>query len=150
MIDLKNKKRIPLSIQENKDVVDPESLLNIQTKSFQYFMEKGVGEELKNISPIVAYGGKYELEFLDDFHFEAPEHSFEECQLREITYCAPLRVSVRLTSKESGEVTEQEVFLSLFSQIPDCQSNLRMSRITKMFDLFSVFYICTHLCTSPE
>ncbi len=112
MIDLKNKKRIPLSIQENKDVVDPESLLNIQTKSFQYFMEKGVGEELKNISPIVAYGGKYELEFLDDFHFEAPEHSFEECQLREITYCAPLRVSVRLTSKESGEVTEQEVFLS--------------------------------------
>ena len=73
---------------------------------------QGIKEELKNISPIVGYGGRLELDFLENYHFEEPEYSFEECQMREITYCSALKVPVRLTNKETGEVIEQEALLS--------------------------------------
>ncbi len=87
-------------------------LLEIQLDSFKKFLEVGLKEEFKNISPIVAYGGKYELEFLENYHLEEPEYSFEECKHREITYSASLRVPVRLINRETGEITEQEVFMS--------------------------------------
>ncbi len=93
------------------DVAIP-NLIEIQVNSFKQFIEEGLKEEFNNISPIVAYGGKLELEFLENYRFEEPEYSFEECKHREITYSASLRVPVRLTSKETGEVIEQEVFMS--------------------------------------
>ena len=108
----KPRKRERLNPEVNLDNLDPPSLIEIQQNSFNYFIEKGIREELASVSPIVAYSGKYELEFLDEIRFETPEYSFEECQIREITYSASLRVPIRLINKETGEIIEQEVFMS--------------------------------------
>ena len=104
----------------NKNLYDHEkidepalpSLVQIQRKSFEKFVNEGIKEEFAAISPVSAYGGKYELEFLDNYHLDAPEFSFQECQARELTYASPLRVPVRLVNKETGEILEQEVFMS--------------------------------------
>ena len=112
VLALKTRKRVRLNKEENRDYLDPPSLVDIQIQSFKRFVEEGLKEEFNNISPIVAYGGKYELEFGENYRFDDPEFSFEECQIRELSYTASLRVPVRLIDKESGEVTEQEVFMS--------------------------------------
>jgi len=116
---VKPRERIRLNPQENRDRLDPPGLVDIQKNSFKKFLEEGLKEEFSNVSPIVAYGGKYELEFLEGYHFEDSEYSFEECQIREITYSTSLRVPVRLINKETGEVTEQEVFMSDIPKMSD-------------------------------
>lgn len=103
--------RVPLFKKASEPIEIP-NLISIQVDSFKKFLEEGLKEEFKNISPIVGYGGKYELEFLDGYHIEPPKLSFEECQRREVTYSASLRVPVRLINRETGEVKEQEVFMS--------------------------------------
>ncbi len=112
MTAVKSRPRVSLHTQSKPELVDIPNLIDIQTRSFDKFLEKGLKEEFRNISPIVAYGGKYELEFLEGYRLDEPEYSFEECQHREITYSASLRVPVRLINRETGEVTEQEVFMS--------------------------------------
>ena len=107
--------RVRLNPDDNWDQLSPPNLIGIQTKSFQNFLENGIREELKNISPITGYGGRLELEFLDDYYFEEPEYPFFECQMREITYSSALKVPVRLTNKETGEVVEQ---VALLGDIP--------------------------------
>lgn len=94
------------------EIVEVPNLCEIQLNSFDRFISEGLREEFKNISPIVGYGGKLELEFLDGYRLEPPTYNYEECQKREITYCASLRVPVRLINRETGEVKEQEVFMS--------------------------------------
>jgi DNA-directed RNA polymerase subunit beta len=108
----KQRKRERLHPHVIKENLDPGNLIAIQLKSFKDFVEQGIREELQSISPIVAYGGKYELEFLDGYYLEKPKYSFEECQQREITYATALRVPVRLINRETGEIAEQEVFMS--------------------------------------
>lgn len=112
MVAVKPRKRIRLNPEVNKDNLDPPNLVAIQRNSFRRFLEKGVKEELQQISPIVSYNGKLSLEFSTDYSFDKPEHSFEECQNYEITYSTGLRVPVRLVNKETDEVVEQEVFMS--------------------------------------
>ena len=109
------KLRIRLNPEKNWDELTPPNLIGIQVKSFKRFLDEGIKEEIKNISPIVGYGGKLELEFLEDYYFEAPEHSFIDCQHREITYSSSLKIPVRLTNKETGEVIEQ---VALLGDIP--------------------------------
>jgi DNA-directed RNA polymerase subunit beta len=105
-------KRIPLYDREKSEAVEIPNLIAIQKDSFERFLQEGLKEEFRNISPIIGYGGKYELEFLEGYRIEEPKYSFEECQKREITYSASLRVPVRLINRETGEVKEQEVFMS--------------------------------------
>ncbi len=119
MLALKPRKRVRLNKEQNRDDLDPPSLVEIQLNSFKHFISEGLKEEFRNVSPIVAYGGKFELEFLENFRFDKPEYSFEECQMREITYSSSLRVPVRLVNKESGEITEQEVFMSDIPMMSD-------------------------------
>ncbi|MGE4169323.1 MAG: DNA-directed RNA polymerase subunit beta [Candidatus Margulisiibacteriota bacterium] len=109
---LKPRKRVLLNAKAPENRLEIPNLIEIQLNSFKKFIDEGLKEEFKNISPIVAYGGKYELEFLDGYHLDEPEFSFEECKHREITYSASLRVPVRLINRETGEITEQEVFMS--------------------------------------
>ena len=113
------KERIRLNTETNRDNFTPPNLIDIQRNSFKKFLEAGIKQEFEQISPIVAYGGKYELEFLGSYRFEEPEFSFEECQIREITYSASLRVPIRLINKETGEITEQEVFMSDIPMMSD-------------------------------
>lgn len=112
MKELRHKNRVALHQDIPKETLDVPNLIEIQINSYKQFFEEGLKEEFQNISPIVGYGGKHELEFLDGYRFEEPTYSYEECKHREITYSASLRVPVRLISRETGEVTEQEVFMS--------------------------------------
>jgi DNA-directed RNA polymerase subunit beta len=112
VIGLKPRPRIPLHAHVPSEIVPYPNLVEIQTQSFEKFVREGIRDELKAISPIVGYGGKFELEFLDGYRLEKPSYSLDECQQRELTYSASLRVPVRLTNRETGEVKEQEVFMS--------------------------------------
>ena len=104
--------RVPLYDEPIETILEVPKLTDIQINSFNRFLKQGIKEELKRISPIVAYGGKFELEFLEDYHFDTESASFEECKHQEVTYSAALRVPVRLINRETGEITEQEVFMS--------------------------------------
>ena len=115
----KPRERQRLNSEINLDFLEPPSLIEIQNNSFKAFVEKGIKDELESVSPIVSYNGKYELEFLDGIRFDEPEYSFEECQIREITYAAALRVSIRFVNKETGEVVEQDVFMSDIPMMSD-------------------------------
>lgn len=106
------RKRVLLHGSGDLEISGVPNLIEIQVNSFKRFLEEGLKEEFQNISPIVGYGGKYELEFLDGYRLEEPEYSLEECRRREITYSASLRVPVRLINRETGEIKEQEVFMS--------------------------------------
>lgn len=103
--------RINLHPNAKPDILPVPDLVDIQKGSYERFIREGLKEELKAISPIVGYNGRYELEFLDDYSIGEPEYDLEECKIKEITYAAPLRVSVRLVDKETGEVKIQEVFM---------------------------------------
>ena len=112
MLEKHNNRKLLYNNVSNTDVIDPPDLLEIQKQSFENFIKKGIGEELKAISPISAFSGKFEVSFLDEYVVEKPSHTFEECHKNEITYAAPLKVKVRLNNKEKKEIIDQDVFMS--------------------------------------
>ncbi|MGI9952821.1 DNA-directed RNA polymerase subunit beta [Moorellaceae bacterium AZ2] len=93
-----------------KEVLDLPNLIEVQRKSYQWFIEEGIRETFQEISPIQDFTGNLILEFVD-YSIGEPKYSVEECKERDMTYAAPLRVKVRLINKETGEVKEQEVFM---------------------------------------
>lgn len=96
-----------------KEVLEMPDLVEIQHKSYQWFLHTGLREMFDDVSPIQDFTGNLILEFLD-YGFGEPKYSVEECKNRDVTYAAPLRVRVRLVNKETGEVKEQEVFMGDF------------------------------------
>ena len=90
------------------------NLIDIQTKSYKWFIDEGLREVFEDISPIKDYSDNLILEFLDYSLSDTPKYEQEECKERDVTYEAPLRVKVRLVNKETGEVKEQEVFMGNF------------------------------------
>ena len=85
-------------------------LLEIQKKSYNWFIETGIKEVLQDFSPVENFSGTLRVEF-GDYHFDEPRYSIRESKNRETTYSAPLRVEVRLFNQETGEVKEQEIFM---------------------------------------
>ncbi|MEB3327596.1 MAG: DNA-directed RNA polymerase subunit beta [Candidatus Sericytochromatia bacterium] len=86
-------------------------LIEIQRNSFQWFLEEGLKEELISFSPINDYSNRLELHFLTNYTLGTPKYSVDECRARDATFARPLRIPVRLVSKETGEVKEQEIFV---------------------------------------
>ncbi len=95
------------------EVLDLPNLIEIQQKSYQWFLDEGLKEMFDDISPIEDFTGNLVLEFID-YSLGEPKYSVEEAKERDVTYAAPLRVKVRLINKETGEVKEQEVFMGDF------------------------------------
>jgi DNA-directed RNA polymerase subunit beta len=89
------------------------NLIEIQQKSYQWFLDEGLREMFQDISPIQDFTGNLVLEFID-YSLGEPKYSVDESKERDVTYAAPLRVKVRLINKETGEVKEQEVFMGDF------------------------------------
>ena len=87
------------------------NLVEVQTKSFKWFLEEGLGEVLRDVSPVTDFSGKLQIDFLSHSIAQAPKYSVEECKERDVNYAAPLRVKVRLTNKETGEVQNSDVFM---------------------------------------
>ena len=96
-----------------KEVLEMPNLVEIQHKSYQWFLHEGLRQMFDDVSPIQDFTGNLVLEFLD-YDFGEPKYDVEECKNRDVTYSAPLRVRVRLVNKETGEVKEQEVFMGDF------------------------------------
>ena len=95
------------------EVLPLPNLIEIQKKSYQWFLEEGLRELFDEISPIDSYNGTLSLEF-GDYRFEDPKYSEEECRIMDLTYAAPMWVNVRLINKETGEIQEQDVYMGEF------------------------------------
>ena len=85
-------------------------MLEIQKKSYDWFITTGIKEVFEDLFPVENFSGTLSLEF-GDYHFEEPRYSIKASKDRETTYAAPLKVEVRLFNRETGEVKEQEIFL---------------------------------------
>lgn len=96
-----------------REVLDMPNLIEIQQNSYRWFLDEGLREMFRDISPIQDFTGNLVLEFID-YSLGEPKYDVEECKERDVTYAAPLRVKVRLINKETGEVKEQEVFMGDF------------------------------------
>ena len=90
------------------------NLIDIQTKSYDWFIKEGLREVFEDISPIKDYSDNLILEFIDYSLSDPPKYEQEECKERDVTYAAPLKVRVRLVNRETGEIKEQEVFMGDF------------------------------------
>ena len=108
-------KRTRMSYSKIKEIADVPNLIEIQLDSYKWFLEEGLKEVFEDISPIEDYTGNLILEFVDYSLDEKPKYDIEECKERDTTYCAPLKVKVRLINKETGEIKEQEVFMGDFT-----------------------------------
>ena len=107
-------KRKRMSFSKIKEIADLPNLIEIQVDSYKWFLEEGLKEVFNDISPIEDYTGNLILEFVDYSLDDKPKYDIEECKERDATYCAPLKVKVRLINKETGEIKEQEVFMGDF------------------------------------
>ena len=104
-----------MSFSRINEVLDMPDLIEVQKNSYKRFVEEDLREVLDDISPITDYTEKLVLEFVDySIDFDHPKYSVEECKERDVNYCAPLKVLVRLINKETGEVKEQPVFMGDF------------------------------------
>ncbi|MBQ2747659.1 MAG: DNA-directed RNA polymerase subunit beta, partial [Firmicutes bacterium] len=111
-IKLGRKERMTFS--KINEVAEMPNLIQIQTDSYDWFVEEGLREVFEDISPIKDYADNLSLEFIDYSLTDSPKYEQEECKERDVTYAAPLKVKVRLVNKVTGEVKEQEVFMGDF------------------------------------
>ena len=111
-IEVGRKERMTFS--KINEVSEMPNLIDIQTKSYKWFLDEGLKEVFEDISPIKDYANNLVLEFIDYSLSDPPKYEQEECKERDVTYAAPLKVRVRLVNKETGEVKEQEVFMGDF------------------------------------
>jgi DNA-directed RNA polymerase subunit beta len=101
------------SFSRLKHVLDLPNLIDIQKASFQWFLEEGLRETIDDISPIEDYTGTLAVEF-GEYRFGDPPVSIQECREKDLTYQAPLSMTVRFVNKETGEIREQTVFMGDF------------------------------------
>ena len=115
MHDVKMGRRVRKSFSHVNEVLSMPDLIEVQKNSYYRFLKEDLREVFNDISPIVDYSGKLVLEFVDyRIDLDKPKYSQEESKERDVNYAAPLRVSVRLINKETGEVKQQEVFMGDF------------------------------------
>lgn len=103
--------RTRMSFAKIDEVLEIPDLIEVQKKSYQWFLEEGLKEVFQEISPIESFTGNLALEFVDYRLENNPKYSVEECKDRDTTYAAPLKVKVRLTNRETGEIKESEIFM---------------------------------------
>ena len=96
---------------KSDDILNLPNLVDHQNKSFQWFVEEGLGELLAEISPIDDYTGqKLSIRF-KDYHFEDPKMTEHEARENNVSFEAPLKARIELTNKVTGEVKDQEIYL---------------------------------------
>ena len=98
------------SFSRIKKSYELKDLLEIQKKSYQWFIDTGIKEVFEDLFPVENFSGTLSLEF-GDYHFDEPRYTIKESRDRETTFAAPLKIDVRLFNHETGEVKEQEIFL---------------------------------------
>lgn len=102
------------SFSKIEEVKELPYLIEIQKRSYEWFLREGLREVLLEFSPIEDFTGNLVLEFVDYYLENNPKYSVDECKERDVTYAVPMKVKVRLVNKETGEVKEQDVFMGDF------------------------------------
>ena len=105
-------KGMRMSYSRQKEVLGMPNLIEVQKNSYQWFLDEGLGEAFRDISPITDYSGKLSLAFTG-FHLceEDAKYTIEQCKERDATYAAPLKVKVRLHNRENDEINEHDIFM---------------------------------------
>ena len=117
--EVKHEKCTRKTFSKIGDYIEMPNLIQVQKDSYNWFVEEGLGEVLKDISPIVDYSGNLVLEFLDYYMEDTTKYTMEEAKERDATYSTRLHVKVRLINKETGEIKEQEIYLGDFPLMTD-------------------------------
>ena len=112
-------KNTRMSFEKIKEVLDMPNLIEVQKNSYQWFLDEGLKEVLRDVASITDHNENLELSFVDYRLDEKPKYSITECKERDTTYAAPLRVTARLLNKETGEIKESEVFMGDFPLMTD-------------------------------
>jgi DNA-directed RNA polymerase subunit beta len=99
-------------------ILEVPNLIEVQTKSFEWFKAEGLKETIQDINPIEDYTGNYAVEF-GDYEFHEPALTLKECRDKDQTYAAPLFITVRFVNRESGEIREQNVFMGDFPMMTE-------------------------------
>ena len=111
---------VRMSFSRIDEVLEMPNLIEVQTDSYQWFLDEGLKEVFKDVSGITDYTGNLVLDFVDyKLDVDKPNYTVEECKERDTTYAAALRVTARLLNKESGEIKESEVFMGDFPLMTD-------------------------------
>ena len=117
--DVQHGKTTRKSFARINEILEMPNLIEVQKKSYQWFLDEGLREVFADTASITDYTGNLELSFLDYSMDEAPKYSVEECKARDATYASPLKVRMRLRNKETGEIKEQEIFMGDFPKMTD-------------------------------
>ena len=110
--------RARTSFSRIEHVLDLPNLIDIQKASFQWFLDEGLRETIDDISPIEDYTGSLAVEF-GQYTFGEPQFSIKECREKDLTYQAPLSMTVRFVNKDTGEIREQTVFMGDFPMMTE-------------------------------
>ncbi len=114
MKDVRCGRKVRKSFARIDEILDMPNLIEIQKKSYQWFLDEGLRQVFKDVGAITDYTGNLELTFLDYKIEKTPKYSVTECKARDATYAAPLKVRMRLRNKETEEIKEQEIFMGDF------------------------------------
>ncbi|WP_125114437.1 DNA-directed RNA polymerase subunit beta [Agathobaculum sp. Marseille-P7918] len=117
--DVQHGKTTRKSFARINEILEMPNLIEVQKKSYQWFLDEGLREVFADTASITDYTGNLELSFLDYSMDEEPKYSIEECKARDATYASPLKVRMRLRNKETGEIKEQEIFMGDFPKMTD-------------------------------
>ncbi len=112
--DVVHEKCVRKTFSKIGDFIDIPNLLKVQKDSYEWFVNEGLGEVLRDISPIIDYSGNLVLEFFDYYMEDKTKYSLQEAKERDATYSTRLHVKVRLINRETGEIKEQEIYLGDF------------------------------------
>ena len=100
-----------MSFSKINEVIDMPNLIGIQKDSYEWFLQDGIKEVFRDVSPITDANGKYELSFISHRFDDKIKYTIEECKERDATYAVPIRVTARLLNKETGSVIDSEIYM---------------------------------------
>ena len=107
-------KTLRKNFARHEEIMEMPNLLELQKKSYRWFLDEGLQEVFTDVASITNYAGNLELSFIGYKMDEAPKYDVEECKARDATYAAPLKVNVRLYNNQTQEIKEQEIFMGDF------------------------------------
>ncbi len=108
-----------MSFSKLEEALEMPNLIEVQKKSFEWFLKEGLIEVLHDVSPVTDFSGKLAVEFIDFSIDETPRYPIEECRDKGVTYDSSLRVTARMTNKETGEVKQSDIYMCNFPRMTE-------------------------------
>jgi len=143
-----------MSFGKIKEVMEMPNLIEIQKDSYQWFLDVGLKEVFRDFADITDYMGNWVLKFVDYRIDDKPKYSIKECKERDVSYNAPMRVTARLTNKETGIVKESEVYMGDFPIMTDSGTFIingaERAIVSQLVRSPGVYYDMTHDKTGKE